>query len=184
MWGDNLIVVLICRRTWYLAPVLGFPSLVKNPLPSLWETEVEDSLVVQMVKSLPAMREIWVQSLGWEDPLEKEMATHSSILTFKEPMSERVWWATVHRVAKSWTQLSDFTWYLSSHHRCPFASRTPCAWWGVRTSVIVPGRTYLLAASTSRAAAVTALRHPSHPVAIWSSFFWEISYWSREVPQF
>ena len=35
-----------------------------------------------MVKSLPAMLETWVQSLGWEDPLEKEMATHSSILTW------------------------------------------------------------------------------------------------------
>ena len=38
------------------------------------------SLVDQMVKNLPAMQETWVQSLGWEDPLEEEMATHSSIL--------------------------------------------------------------------------------------------------------
>ena len=38
------------------------------------------SLVTQMVKNLPAMRETWVQSLGWEDPLEEGMATHSSIL--------------------------------------------------------------------------------------------------------
>ena len=38
------------------------------------------SLVAQMVKNLPAMQETWVQSLGLEDPLEKEMATHSSIL--------------------------------------------------------------------------------------------------------
>ena len=38
------------------------------------------SLVAQMVKNLPAMWEIWVRSLGWEDPLEKGMATHSSIL--------------------------------------------------------------------------------------------------------
>jgi len=38
-----------------------------------------------MVKSLPAMRETWVQSLGWEDALEKEMATHSSILAFRIP---------------------------------------------------------------------------------------------------
>ena len=36
------------------------------------------SLIAQLVKNLPAMREIWVRSLGWEDPLEKEMATHSS----------------------------------------------------------------------------------------------------------
>ena len=38
------------------------------------------SVVAQMVKSLPAMQESWVQSLGWEDPLEEGMATHSSIL--------------------------------------------------------------------------------------------------------
>ena len=41
------------------------------------------SLVVQTVKRLPAMQETWVQSLGWEDPLEKEMATHSSTLSWK-----------------------------------------------------------------------------------------------------
>ena len=41
------------------------------------------SLVAQLVKNLPAMLEAWVQSLGWEDPLEKEMATHSSILAWK-----------------------------------------------------------------------------------------------------
>ena len=38
------------------------------------------SLVAQRLKCLPAMQEIWVQSLGWEDPLEKEMAAHSSII--------------------------------------------------------------------------------------------------------
>ena len=41
-----------------------------------------------MVKHLPAMRKTWVQSLGWEDPLEKEMATHSSILAWKIPWTE------------------------------------------------------------------------------------------------
>ena len=43
------------------------------------------SLVAQLVKNLPAMWEIWVQSLGWEDPLEKGMATHSSILAWRIP---------------------------------------------------------------------------------------------------
>ena len=43
------------------------------------------SLVAQMVKHLPAMQETWVQSLGQEDPLEKEMATHSSILAWRIP---------------------------------------------------------------------------------------------------
>ena len=46
------------------------------------------SLVAQRLKCLPAMRETWVQSLGWEDPLEKGMATHSSILAWRIPWRE------------------------------------------------------------------------------------------------
>ena len=46
------------------------------------------SLVAQVVKRLPTMRETWVQSLGREDPLEKEMATHSSTLAWKIPWTE------------------------------------------------------------------------------------------------
>ena len=46
------------------------------------------SLVAQRVKRLPAMQETWVRSLGWEDPLEKEMATHSSTLAWKIPRTE------------------------------------------------------------------------------------------------
>ena len=46
------------------------------------------SLVAQMVKRLPAMRETQVRSLGWEDPLEKEMVTHSSTLAWKIPWTE------------------------------------------------------------------------------------------------
>ena len=46
------------------------------------------SLVAQMVKNLPAMQETWVLSLGWEDPLEKEKATHSSILAWEIPRIE------------------------------------------------------------------------------------------------
>ena len=64
------------------------------------------SLVVQMVKNLPAMWKTWVQSLGREDPLEI-MATHSNILAWRIPMDRRAWWGTVHGVTKSRTQLSD-----------------------------------------------------------------------------
>ena len=46
------------------------------------------SLVVQRLKRLPAMRETWVRSLVWEDSLEKEMATHSSILAWRIPWTE------------------------------------------------------------------------------------------------
>ena len=58
------------------------------------------SLVAQVVKSLPAMQETMVQSLGQEDPLEKEMATHSSILAWKNPINGGAWCATVHRDAR------------------------------------------------------------------------------------
>ena len=54
------------------------------------------------------MQETQVLSLGKEDPLEKEMATLSSILAWKYPMDGGGWWATVHGVTKSRTQLSDF----------------------------------------------------------------------------
>ena len=65
------------------------------------------SLVVQTVNNLPAMQEIWVQSLGWENPLEEGMATHSSILSWRIPMDRGAWWAAVHGVTCSWTRLSD-----------------------------------------------------------------------------
>ena len=54
-----------------------------------------------MVKNLPAMRETWVCSLGWEDPLEEGMATHSSILAQRIPVNRGAWWATVHGAAES-----------------------------------------------------------------------------------
>ena len=60
-------------------------------------------MVAQMVKNLPAMGKIWLRFLGWEDPLEEGMATHSSILTWRIPMDRAIWWATVHIVAKSQT---------------------------------------------------------------------------------
>ena len=46
---------------------------------------------------------MWVQSLRWEDTLEKEMAIHSSILAWKIPRTQGAWWATVHGVAKNQT---------------------------------------------------------------------------------
>ena len=69
--------------------------------------ETRASLVAQLVKNPPAMQETWVRSLGWEDPLEEGMATHSSILTWTISMDRGAWQAMVHGVAKSQTQLSD-----------------------------------------------------------------------------
>ena len=59
--------------------------LVKNTDPGGRMSRFESSLVAQMVKRLPTMRETWVRSLGWKVPLEKEMTTHSSSLAWKIP---------------------------------------------------------------------------------------------------
>ena len=60
------------------------------------------SLIAQLVKNLPAMQEISVRFLGWEDPLEKGKAAHSSILAWRIPRT------IVHGVAKSQTRLTNF----------------------------------------------------------------------------
>ena len=65
------------------------------------------SPVAWTVKRLPAIQETQVQSLGWEDPLEKEMTIHSSVLAWKSPMKGGAWRAPVHGVAKSQTRLSN-----------------------------------------------------------------------------
>ena len=59
------------------------------------------------VKNPPAMWEIWVRFLGWEDPLEDGMATHSSVLAWRIPIDREAWCAAVHGVAKNRTRLSD-----------------------------------------------------------------------------
>ena len=59
------------------------------------------SLVTQLVSNPPAVQEIQIPSLGGEDPLQKEMATHSSILAWKITWIEGAWWVTVHGVTES-----------------------------------------------------------------------------------
>ena len=59
--------------------------------------------MAQVIKNLPAMWETRVPSLGWEDPLEKGMATHSSIPALENPMDRGAWWITVHEVTKDLT---------------------------------------------------------------------------------
>ena len=66
-------------------------------------------LVAQSLKCLPAMRETWVWSLGWEDPLEKELANPLQDSCLENPMDGGTWWATVHGVTKSRIELSEFT---------------------------------------------------------------------------
>ena len=89
--------------------LLWFTRLEALQTPS-FRVFMEASLVAQRLKHLPAIRETWVRSLSREDPLEKEMATYSSILAWRIPWTEEPGGLhTVHEVAKSWTGLSDFT---------------------------------------------------------------------------
>ena len=62
------------------------------------------SLVTHRVKNPLVMPETWIQSQGWEDPLEEGMATHSSVLAWRIPVNRRAWRAAVRGVAKSTTE--------------------------------------------------------------------------------
>ena len=99
-----------CRSSWWCHPIISssvipfssclqsFPALESSPMSQFFASGGQRirvlasasvlPLVAEMVKHLPTMRETWVQSLGWEDLLEKEMATHSSILAWKIPWME------------------------------------------------------------------------------------------------
>ena len=75
------------RKLWYIYTMEYYSAIKKNTFESVlmrWRA----SPVPQRVKNLPAMQETWVRFLGWEDPLEKEMATHSSILAWRIPWME------------------------------------------------------------------------------------------------
>ena len=80
------------------------------------------SLVAQTVKNLPAMRETWVQSLGWEDPLEKGTTTHSSILAWRIPRTEEP-----SRLQSIQSRELDMAQRLSlTHSLCPLTVLTHC----------------------------------------------------------
>ena len=68
-----------------------------------------------VVKNLPAMQEMWVRSLGWEDPLEMEITTHSSIIAWEISWTEKMNWLQSMELQKSQTQHSDVT--LDFHFR-------------------------------------------------------------------
>jgi len=90
----------LCRSPWKLL-FISLDSLCLY----LRSPGVQVSLVAQLVKNLPAVWEIWVWSLGWEDPLEKGTATHSSILAWRIPWT--VWSMGLQRVEQDlWLPLS------------------------------------------------------------------------------
>jgi len=85
------------------------------------------SLVGQTGKNPPSMREIQVQSLGWEDPLEKEMATYSRILAWRISMGRGIWQATVHGATKKSDLTEQLTLWLHVIWLPAMSSFTPFA---------------------------------------------------------
>ena len=71
-----------------ILPLCPYRVEIESKLSSVSIYKILASLVAQRIKCLPAMQETWVRSLGWEDLLEEEMATHSSILAWRTPWTE------------------------------------------------------------------------------------------------
>ena len=89
---------------------------------------VYPSLVAQMVKNFPVMQGTRVQSLGQKDPLEKGMATLSSILAWRIPMDRRAWRATLHGAAQSQTCLKQLSTHMGSTDG-PNSRTSGLPWW-------------------------------------------------------
>ena len=85
--------------------------------------------MAQTVKNFPAMQEIWVQYLGWEDPLEKGMAPYSSTLSLENSMDRGAWWAIVHEVSEL-----DTTKLLTHTHTHTHTAETMYLWEAAPTS--------------------------------------------------
>ena len=101
------ILFMITQYTeWSCVLKLLLPKRVSDFSCIWWSWEA--SLVAQAVKRLPAMQETWVRSLGWEDTLEKEMATHSSILAWKI-----AWMEEPGRLQSMWSQRVRHDWVTS-----------------------------------------------------------------------
>ena len=94
---------MVKERLFVRGRVLEFGKIVVLVITEKLGSCLWLSLVAQLIKNPPAMWETWVGSLGWEDPLEEGMATHSSILAWRIPMDREDCRTTVHGVAKSRT---------------------------------------------------------------------------------
>ena len=94
--GKEYVKVVYCHPAYLISmqsTSCDMPGWMTHKLESRFLGEIsiisdKPFLVAQTVRRLPTMQEPWVQSLGWEDPLEKEMAIHSSITALKTPWTE------------------------------------------------------------------------------------------------
>ena len=109
-WATFTFTFILGAKDVYLGPVLGLKFRMCSFAPSYILMGFPSG---SAVKNPWAMKEMPVPSLGWEDPLKEGMAMHSSILAWRIPVDRGAWWATVHMVTKSWTQLKQ-----PSTHTC------------------------------------------------------------------
>ena len=107
----SCLLKVVCQPAVWHGPVRNTkPQVPFRP------TESKSPLVAQTRKNPPAIQEAQVQSPGQEDPLEKGLATHSSILAWRIPKDRGAWWAAVLGVTKSLTGLSDLTLFTFLSH--------------------------------------------------------------------
>ena len=114
LWLPNMLYVLLSSSEWqqgnyqtqYPSKACSWSKVSKSALKIVYiYSSLGVSLVAQTVKHLSAMQETWVQSLSWEDPLEKEMTAHSSILAWKIP-----WMAEPSGLPSTGRKESDTDW--------------------------------------------------------------------------
>ena len=93
--NESMLCLLVVKFTNLARPCSGHLTYMNSWLQMAWYHDYRwylwlqmASLMAQLVKSLPAMLETWVQALGWEDPLENRMVTHSRILAWRIPRTE------------------------------------------------------------------------------------------------
>ena len=103
LWHHTSVTLSVVFLTHCISTVLRIAYYVDSWWPRA-------SLVTQQVKNLPAMLETWVRSLGWEDPLEKGKATHSSVLAWRIPCI--VWSKGWQRVGPDWVNFT-FTFMMA-----------------------------------------------------------------------
>ena len=110
--GCHFLLQFLYRTEWQKFS-LTIPTAAQDAENRISFTLLRASLVAQLVKNWHAMQETWVWSLGWEDPLEKGMAPHSSILAWRIPTDRGNWWGH-RRAGHDWARVST-GWHIPAN---------------------------------------------------------------------
>ena len=128
IWTGGVIWWFWLAFPWWLV-IMSIISCASWPSVCLWKNmysyplSIMSSLVTQLVRNPSAMQETWVQSLGWEDPLEKGKGYPFQYVGLENSMD-----CIVHGVAKTWTRLNNLHFHKIFFHLCPFQFLSPVSY--------------------------------------------------------